>query len=105
MNDIKTSNKTDEFIILGTEVEYIAILGDYNKIDNLSKLHASKNVYIDLIKCISKKYLCVDEPIDPMSNLNTTNNGFILQNGGRIYIDSPFLEYSTPECNSAHQVT
>lgn len=60
---------------------------------------ATHDTLANLVRCLPSEYLLVDDPLNP------AYNGFIVKNGGRLYIDAPFLEYATPECASVKDVT
>lgn len=90
-NDI---SKAKDVIILGTETEYLV----YEEFEILSPIGeplqrpATYETLVDLLRCIPPD---VGDPLK--------FNGFI-NNGGRLYINKPFLEYATPECTFAKDV-
>lgn len=99
--DRSSINKAKDVIVLGTETEYIVheeseIPSTHRKL--LGK-PATNETLEELVRCIPSKYLLVDDPLNP------AYNGFILKNGGRLYIDGPFIEYATPECFSAKGIS
>src|SRR5260370_34815109 len=87
-------------IIIGTETEYL--IYEVLRARLWTSTDASRRQLLppedlqQIILSVPEKYL-----LHKGAPLNPWANGFILRNGGRLYIDGQFLEYATPECDCA----
>lgn len=82
--------KAKDAIVLGTETEYL-VYEESKLLNSIGKPLLRPVTYetlVNLLRCIPPE---IGDPLN--------NNGFI-SNGGRIYVDTPFVEYTTPECLS-----
>lgn len=84
-------------VVLGTETEFLVC----QQIENTEKYQNAPEPTITAVT--GDTLVALLSFITPKFGDPLRFNGFI-NNGGRIYIDGPFIEYSTPECASVKQL-